>query len=251
LRRSENTLIVNADDFGLHHGVNMAIVRAFERGLCSSCSVMPNMPGFEEACELAHRHGFVEHTGLHLTLTEGKALTDAIKQESRFCDEKGHFHLSRKKRVISMSRLERAALQQEIRAQVASCREQGLRVSHLDSHNHAHEEWAIASSVMNVAREEGIASVRLSRNFGRNISVVKRVYKYLINTRLRQAGLARTDYFGSPDDHLIYCTSGRASGASAASWEIMLHPDLDGCGRLVDSWLRRPLEDLVAHLPEA
>ena len=46
-------LFVNADDFGLSHEVNMAIVEAFKKGLINNTTIMVNMPGFEEAVRLA------------------------------------------------------------------------------------------------------------------------------------------------------------------------------------------------------
>ena len=61
-------LIINADDFGKNRDVNQAVVECFERGLCSSTTIMPNMPGFEEACRLVHEKGLVSHVGIHAVL---------------------------------------------------------------------------------------------------------------------------------------------------------------------------------------
>jgi predicted glycoside hydrolase/deacetylase ChbG (UPF0249 family) len=63
--------IVNADDFGMSAEVNRAIVEAFENNVISSTTLMANMPGFDEACELARRHRLVIKIGLHLNLTSG------------------------------------------------------------------------------------------------------------------------------------------------------------------------------------
>src|SRR4030042_5043483 len=82
--RESTMLIINADDFGLSHSVNLAVIRAFERGLCTSCSVMPNMRGFEEACDLARKHELTDRAGLHLTLTQGGTDTRAPKAFPRF-----------------------------------------------------------------------------------------------------------------------------------------------------------------------
>ena len=46
------TIIVNADDLGADSEVNQAIIESFERGLISSASIIPTMPGFDEACDL-------------------------------------------------------------------------------------------------------------------------------------------------------------------------------------------------------
>ena len=50
------TLIINADDFGYDSDVNHAILTSFSKGFCSSTSIIPNMPGFEEACQLCHEN---------------------------------------------------------------------------------------------------------------------------------------------------------------------------------------------------
>ena len=73
-------LFVNADDFGLSHEVNMAIVEAFKKGLINNTTIMVNMPGFEEAVRLAEKYGFFDRVGLHLNLFEGKHLTEDIKR---------------------------------------------------------------------------------------------------------------------------------------------------------------------------
>ena len=45
-------LIINADDFGKCHAVNVAIRDAFRQGLISSTTLMANMDGFDEAVDM-------------------------------------------------------------------------------------------------------------------------------------------------------------------------------------------------------
>lgn len=96
-------LIINADDFGLNENTNTAIVNCFEKGLCSSTTIMPNMPGFEHACQLAHEKKLLNHIGLHIVLTESYPLTEAMKVTSRFCDKTGRFHIDRTRRILYLS----------------------------------------------------------------------------------------------------------------------------------------------------
>ena len=42
--------------------------------------MMGNGAGFDEAAELAHAHGLGDRIGVHLVLTEGVPLTDAIRR---------------------------------------------------------------------------------------------------------------------------------------------------------------------------
>ena len=72
-------IIINADDFGLSHDVNLAVVEAFKRGFVTNATIMVNMPGFEEGVALSKENGFFEKTGLHLNFFEGQPLTEDIK----------------------------------------------------------------------------------------------------------------------------------------------------------------------------
>jgi predicted glycoside hydrolase/deacetylase ChbG (UPF0249 family) len=241
-------LIINADDFGLSHEVNQAVVRAFERGLCSSCTIMPNMPGFLDACQLIRARDLRNHVGLHLTLTEGLPVTQRVRAFAVFCDRDGRFHLSRKHRVVRLSAAQKQALSEEIDGQIDRCRQQGIPITHLDSHSHVHEEWAIASLVIEAAHKWAIPRVRLCKTFGSGVSVAKRWYRGIVNSRLRKAGLAGTDRFGWPEDYLHFLRRYGGTKKTVDSWEIMTHPALDG-ERLMDSWLHRPLEDTIAAVP--
>ena len=215
-------IIVNADDFGKSSEVNRAIVEAFDKKIISSSTLMANMPGFEEACELAHSHRLLGKIGVHLNLTEGYPLSDPIRQCSRFCNEAGMLR-SRTTR-FRLSKQERLAVETEIAAQLKACLDHGLRPTHLDSHHHVHTEWAIGAAAIAVARRYGIKAIRLSRNCGSGIGFAHKAYKWLYNTRLRMYGLAKTRYFGSSADvHEILATA-------SADIEIMVHlpEDIEG-----------------------
>jgi predicted glycoside hydrolase/deacetylase ChbG (UPF0249 family) len=241
------TLIINADDFGLNHNVNTAIVQAFEGGYCSSATIMPNMPGFEEACELVRTHGLADHVGLHVVLTEGYPLTEDVNALRRFCAADGRFQLSRRQRVIRLTTKEREALRTEMKGQIVKCRSHGIPITHMDSHSHAHEEWAIVGVMIQVAHEEGVPRVRRTRSFGSGI--VRRIYRQMVDLRLQRAGLAKTDYFGVPADYAWYLQGLDACGETTGSWELMLHPAFDDQGRLIDSWLREPLDTVIQKIP--
>ena len=81
-------MILNADDFGYSRSVNRAIADCFARGLINRTTIMVNMPFAEEAAQLAREGGFFDCVGLHINLTEGKALS-AECAASELCDENG------------------------------------------------------------------------------------------------------------------------------------------------------------------
>jgi hypothetical protein len=224
--RKTRKIIVNADDFGISAEANRAIIEAFNKNLISSTTLMTNMPGFDEACELAHRHRLQGKIGLHLNLTAGYPLSAPIRRCSRFCDEVGMFR--HRQTHFRLSKDERLAVETEIAAQIKACLEHGLSPTHLDSHHHIHTEWAIGAAAIAVARRYGIKAIRLSRNCGSGIDLVRRLYKLAYNTRLRMYGLAKTRYFGSSADtqEILATASGDV--------EVMVHLTSEGTEDIPD-----------------
>jgi predicted glycoside hydrolase/deacetylase ChbG (UPF0249 family) len=242
-------LIVNADDFGYSESVNRAIVCGFESSLVNSTSLMANMPGFDHAIGLIRKHPFLQrHAGLHLNLTEGYALSRALSACPTFCGSGGLFIYHRERLLFRLSRRERAAVYEEMEMQLERVVAAGIRPTHLDSHHHAHTEWAIAPLVCRLARANGIERVRLTRNMGLVPSRLKRWYKKVFNHWFlgRRSGLNNTDFFGDIRD-MNYVLRGGAGGERGRArgerarpgredlcYEIMVHPLFDASGGLVD-----------------
>ena len=216
-------LIVNADDFGYSDEINGAIAECFARGYCASTSIMANMPGFEAACAIAHRDGLLDRVGVHLVLTEGEPLTQPIRQCPRFCDSSGRFCLTRKQRVWRLSKSEKAAVAEELQAQVTRCRTFGLPLAHADTHQHVHEEWGILPVVIDVCQREGIRQIRIARNCGTSSGPARTLYRRLVNHAIQRSGLMRTDLFGSWQDFRVVARTSPGMLIDH-SIEIMIHP---------------------------
>ncbi len=234
-------LIINADDFGLDEQTNRAIVASFQSRLCSSTTIMPNMPGFENACQLAHEHKLIDYVGMHLVLADGCPLTGKIRKLPKFCNEQGELCFSQRKPTFRLSAIETEALGEEIRAQIALCRNNGIPLTHLDSHYHIHNQWGIASVLVPILREQRIPYLRITRNCGPELGLAKRFYKTIYNRKLKKEGLARTQYFGALDDynHLI---EKRMNTDTIKSFELLIHPKYDDDGILLDGVSKWPLE---------
>jgi chitin disaccharide deacetylase len=131
-------LIVTADDLGLTPGVNRGILRAFQDGIVTSASLLVTGSAFEEAVTLARQNPELD-VGLHLTLVEQPAilghelLPTLVDETGRFPRTAGEFLRRAFLGHISWDQIER-----EITAQVARFQKTGLRLSHLDSHQHLH-----------------------------------------------------------------------------------------------------------------
>lgn len=235
-------LIVNADDFGQSSTVNRAILSCFRQGLISSTTIMANMPGFDEAVELAKKNGLQHSVGVHLNLTEGEPLCSDLQNNPSLCDDAGRFRRFRK-RLLSASDCTMIAI--EISAQIQKCRDAGLPLTHADSHQHVHNEPAVFQAIQPVLKDFGIQHLRISRNmdlFPRFSP--KRIAKACFNHWLTLHGLRGTDYFGTVENFVNFRCSQQVTGAS---FEIMTHPSFDASGHLIDHTDNLPLADRLAN----
>ncbi|WP_300241323.1 ChbG/HpnK family deacetylase [Pseudomonas sp.] len=176
-------VIVNADDFGLDLDYNQLTLRAFQRGVISSATLMANMPAFEDACRLSHEHALLGRIGLHFNLTYGAPLSQGIRSQALFCNAQGQFDLNLPRSVLRLPPAAAEAVWQELAAQWQRCVDQGLRPSHIDSHQHVHNLWPVAAIVARFAARQGVP-VRLARNVGGNIGPLKRLFKSALNRRI-------------------------------------------------------------------
>jgi predicted glycoside hydrolase/deacetylase ChbG (UPF0249 family) len=220
--------IINADDFGMSASVNEAILVAFNSGWINSASLMANLSGFDEACGLLESEAVKGRIGVHLNLSEGRPLTQRMAECKRFCDQDGMFRFrsaSVRDAALHLAPLERAAVQEELDAQIQACMARGLRPTHLDSHLHQHNEWAIGTIVLRLAQKNGIPAIRIMRNCKR-LNPPKRIYTAMYNARLQRSALARSRYFGAANEM-------RTILERCREVEIMVHPQLRN-GLVVD-----------------
>lgn len=126
-------LIINADDFGLCHSANAAVMDLFESGSLLSSTIMTPCPGADEAIDFAIKNPRYA-IGVHLThtneweakfpwgsLTKGKSLEN---DEGRMWPESEDFeeHCDYDEAVA------------ETIAQIEYCENKGMKPSHVDSH---------------------------------------------------------------------------------------------------------------------
>lgn len=218
-------IIVNADDFGYSNEINKAIEMSFRLELITTATLMPNMNGFDDAVEIVKRLNLNKRIGIHLNLTEGKPLSNDIKNIEGFVDTKGNFKYTRNTKIILTER-QKTAIFNELESQIIKIIKSGIVPTHIDSHNHVHTEFSIGEIVIDLAKKYDIKSIRISRNRGKGISLSKKIYKFIYNLRLKNSGLITVDYFGDVDD-LIGLPSYK-------NLELMVHPLVKN-GKLMDS----------------
>lgn len=220
-------------------------MQSFAERLITNASLLVNLPTFAEACALARCHGFQDRVGLHLNVTEGAPLTDAMRRSPEFCAD-GQFrpphHLPR---YLPLSAGAREAVAEEARAQIGAARAQGIRLSHLDSHNDVHTIPSIGSILVPIARAEGITRVRLSRNCGPRQGIVRRVQHKLYNSWMGLYGNP-VQHFGTIDDMLWLARKGKLGPQVAV--EIMTHPRLGDSSAILDAPSMQPLAERLRLL---
>jgi len=216
-------VIINADDFGLNEHCSFAIAEAFEKGLITDTTIIANGEYFDDAVELSRKNHFNDRIGIHFNITEGTPLTENIKKMSAFT-ENGRFH-GKINRIKPLSKDEKTAVYEELSAQIIKIENAGLKVTHADSHHHIHTAIFIAPIFMRVCKEHGINKLRLHRNIG-SISLFKKLIKKSYNSFLRKKGFVTTKFFGSLEDI--------KNRAVFENLEVMVHPDFDKQGKLID-----------------
>jgi chitin disaccharide deacetylase len=131
-------LIVNADDLGLTPAVNRGVVRAFQDGIVTSASLLVTGSAFEDAVALARQNPELD-VGLHLALVEERAVLGPDVLPT-LVDETGRLPRTSAEfiRRAILGGINWLEVEREIAAQIALFQETGLRLSHLDSHQHLH-----------------------------------------------------------------------------------------------------------------
>jgi chitin disaccharide deacetylase len=143
-------LIVTADDLGLHPGMAAGALEAHRHGIVTACSIVANGNAFDDAVARLRDVPSLE-VGVHLTLVEERPLT-----AMRFPKKYTSFVPLYLARAIPIGAIER-----ELRAQVERVLATGLRVTHLNGHQHLHLLPRVFAVVARLAHEYGIPYVRI------------------------------------------------------------------------------------------
>ena len=152
---SKRFLIVNADDFGLSEGVNRGIIEAHERGIVTSASLMVLKPSASSAAAYSREHLRLD-VGLHLDLGEwaydGEAWVPVY-------------------RVVPLD--DHTVVAEELERQLSDFRRLvGRDPTHLDSHQHVHQDEPVRSAALELARRLGVPL----RHFSAGIQYCGRFY---------------------------------------------------------------------------
>lgn len=152
-------IVFHADDLGLTPGANAGAAAAIATGLVREASVFVAGPHAEAGAAVARAAAERIGAGLHLALTEGRALAGPIPGLTR---RDGTFPpLRRLLLACAAGRPDRDAVRREIQAQIDRLEALDVPVRHLDGHHHVHSFPVVRDAVAEVVRDRGIPYVRV------------------------------------------------------------------------------------------
>lgn len=128
-------LILHGDDIGMCHAANTSAIDALQKGIVTCGSIMVPCPWFLEIADYAGKHPEAD-LGLHLTLTSEwkfyrwRPLAEPSLVKG-LIDSLGFMHSGVKDVYQNASPQE---VEAELRAQINSALERGIKPTHLDSH---------------------------------------------------------------------------------------------------------------------
>ncbi len=214
-------LIINADDFGMCHAVNAAVMRALQEGIVRSTTLMTHCPWARHAMRFLAEHPEIPF-GVHLTviadwedyrwgpIAPRGMVPTLINPQGDF------YNFDQMQPFLAQADL--TQLEMEFRAQIETVLSAGLRPTHLDWHCLRLQGWDNVYEVM----------LRLAREYGLALRAV--VPSHI--TRVQSLGLPANDS-GFLDSYLVDPTTKAAAYADllrhlpAGLSEWAVHPGLD------------------------
>ncbi len=261
--RPARRLIINADDFGLSHEVNTAVIRAHTEGVLTTASLMVNEEGFGEAVELARRHPRLG-VGLHLSLVCGRSalrqseIPNLVDAQQRFpnCPVSAGMKFFLDPRC-------REQLEREVTAQFETFLATGLILDHVNGHLHLHLHPAVFGIVMKHARRWKVRQVRLTRDpFWLNARLARGRLGYRISHAvifavlsarskgiLAKAGIRHTrNVYGLLQNGLVdeSFVAGLLANLPAGDSELYSHPSLTQFKHELDALLSPKVREIIA-----
>lgn len=214
-------LIINADDFGMCHAVNAAVIGALAGGLLTSTTVMPPCPWARHALRFLASRPDIPF-GVHLTVIaewddyRWGPLTPRDKVPS-LVNEDGHFY-NFDQMPAFLAGVHLGELETEFRAQIESVLAFGLRPTHIDWHCLRLDGWDAVSEVMvGLALEYGQAFRTVVRS---QIAMVQR-----LGLPANDGGFLDSYHVDPATKAAHYAELLRRLPAGLSEWAV--HPGLD------------------------
>ena len=219
-------LVVTADDLGLAKSINEGILKACREGIVNSVSAIPTGEAFADALKII-KDLELKEIGAHLALTETKPLLNSSK-----CYKNHNLFF----KDVLFGKADPGGIRRELEAQLELLKTAGVKITHINSHEHIHIIPEILDIFISLAKEFNIPALRYPRRDRpvRPFNIIDLYKKSALsyfsgrNARLfKDSGLYYTDHFlGLLDagrlneDLLIEMLGGLKDGVT----ELVCHP---------------------------
>src|SRR6185369_1858544 len=146
------TLVATADDVGLHPGMTLGALRAHELGIVTACSVVANGRALDDAIDRLRDRPRLD-AGVHLTFVGGERPLSPPAQVRSLLGPDGAFLPGFRTFAARyfLGRIDAADLAAELRRQIERLLAAGLRLVHLNSHQHLHVLPGVFETVLKLA----------------------------------------------------------------------------------------------------
>jgi hopanoid biosynthesis associated protein HpnK len=234
-------LIVNADDFGLTAGVNRSVAELHAAGVLTSSTLMAREGATEEAIALARATPCLG-VGCHVVLVDGTPVLPEKDVPTLIDGRTGRFFNSLPVFLARLytGRTRASEIEAEAAAQIASLKNRGLRLTHVDTHKHTHMFPAVLKPVLRAAGAAGIRAIRnpfepawavratAGAQWARyaEVNVLRRLHS-TCRRMIREAGFATTDgTIAVVGTGILNAATARSLLASLpeGTWELVTHP---------------------------
>ena len=226
------TLIVNADDYGLTTAVSEGIVHAHTHGVLTSTSILVLAPAFATTAPwLRDLEGI--GVGAHLAVVGEDPPLLTAREIPTLVNARGYLPASWRHLLPldAARRVDLADVEREWTAQLDAITAEGLRVDHLDSHQHVHVFPGLCDVAIRLARARSVPAVRLTRSASNGpVGRVMRRLGTRFARRAAAAGLrfpdhaAGLDEAGRLDERTLLAVLDGLARSEASVAEISGHP---------------------------
>jgi len=233
-------LVLNADDLGLTAPLSRAVVTLLKAGHLTDTSLLACGEAFDDAAG-ALREAGIGSAGVHLCLVGGdRPVSEPSEVPSLVV--RGRFRESWPvvAGAVAAGRIRVRDVEREWEAQICRVTNRGLRVTHLDSHQHLHLLPTLLPVALRLARRHDVAFVRAPRSAAASGTALpmgargKGRLLSLFGERARR--MIRTVGLPDPPGVIGLAEAGRmtleqwrsiVSGLGPGDYEAVLHPGDD------------------------
>lgn len=233
-------IILNADDFGRHIKINEAVKKAVETGALRSATLMTTGAAFDDAVSVAKSMPALG-VGLHLTLVDDAPLSPK-ENISTLIDKDGKFYPDYMSflKAYFIGRISLEDIKTELSAQFEKMERSGLKITHIDSHQHLHHAPGVLEIAAQLAKKANVYKMRISHTSlfsGENTNIKQLIGRLGLFSLASYAKItAKRQNFKTPDNFAGIVAGDAVSeeflineiqNLKEGATEVMMHPATD------------------------